>query len=118
MNTGLILLATAAAPIGQADGPSVPWARIVLSLLFCIALAVAAIAFIRKRSGQAALGPLATLMSHVERGAPRQLELLERLPLTATSQLCLLRCGESRLLVLVSPAGAHVVERTTPDGAA
>jgi flagellar biogenesis protein FliO len=111
MHAGLDLLAAATAPIVYGEGPSIPWARVVLSLLFCIALAVAAIAFIRKRSGQAALGPLTGLIPRVERGVPRKLELLERLPLAATSQLCLVRCGDKRLLILVSSGGAQLIER-------
>lgn len=111
MHAGLAQLAAAAAPIAYGEGPSVPWARIVLSLLFCIALAFGAVAFVRWRSGQAGPGSLASLLRRVERGTARRLELLERLPLTPTTQLCLVRSGNSRLLVLVSPGGAQLIER-------
>jgi flagellar biogenesis protein FliO len=116
MDAGLTLLAAAAAPIAHGSAFSVPWARIALSLLFCIALAVAAIALIRRRTGHTALGPIAALIARGEQAAPRGLELLERLPLTATSQLCLVRCGDERLLILISPGGAQLIERLDTHG--
>jgi hypothetical protein len=116
MNASLALLAAATAPLAYGEGPTVPWARIVLSLLFCLALGVSAIVAIRRRSGHAVPGPIALLFQGTGRAAPRQLELLERLALTATSQLCLVRCGDKRLLVLVSPVGAQVIEGPVTDG--
>lgn len=114
MGASLATLAAATAPLAYGEGPTVPWARIVLSLLFCLALGIGAIAFIRKRAGRASLGPIAMLLQGAERSKERELELLERLPLTATSQICLVRCGNRRLLVLVSPGGAQLIEECEP----
>ena len=116
MNASLAMLSAATAPLAYGEGPTVPWARIVLSLLFCLALGIGAIAFLRRRSGQAALGPIALLLQGVGPAKPRELELVERLALTPTSQLCLVRCNDKRILVLVSPAGAHVVEGLAAGG--
>jgi flagellar biogenesis protein FliO len=107
----ITMLSAASATIGQSAGFSVPWARIALSLLFCLTLAVAAIAFIRRRSGAAVLPSFASLLSSAERGKQRDLELLERLQLSPASQICLVRCGNKRLLVHVSAGGAQVLER-------
>jgi flagellar biogenesis protein FliO len=115
MSASLALLAAAAAPLAYGEGPTVPWARIVLSLLFCLAVAVGAIAVIRRRAGQPPLGALtALLLPRGGHAVPRQLELLERLALTPTSQVCLVRCGDRRLVVLVSPGGAQVVDGPAP----
>ena len=103
------ILAAAAAPIQYAIAPPVPWGRIIISLLFCIGLAVAAIVFIRKRSGN---GGVASLFPFI--AAPhgqREMELLERLPLTGTSHLCLVRCGETRLVILISGSGAQLIDK-------
>lgn len=108
---GITMLSAASATIGQSAGFSIPWARIVLSLLFCLTLAVGAIAFIRRRSGAAVFPSFASLLSSAERGKQRDLELLERLQLSPASQICLVRCGNKRLLVHVSAGGAQVLER-------
>lgn len=109
----LTILAVASAPIQYAEAPSVPWVRIILSLLFCVALAIAAIVFIRRRSADGGLGQFTPFLARTNR-EQRQLELMERLPLTGTSHICLVRCGDNRFVILVSAAGAQLVEKLDP----
>jgi flagellar biogenesis protein FliO len=111
-----VFLFLAAAPIGQVDGFAVPWARIALALLFCLTLAVGAIALLRRRSGSPALPPFASFLSSHERDRERELELVERLQLSAASQICLVRCGEERLLLHVSATGAQLLARIDGPG--
>jgi flagellar biogenesis protein FliO len=106
-----LLSFVAAQPIGQADAFAVPWARIILSLLFCLTLAVGAVALLRRRSGAPPIPSFARLLARPDRARERDLELLERLQLSPASQLCLVRCGERRLLLHVAAAGAQVLAR-------
>ena len=89
MVASLDILATASATLAYGSGPAVPWGRIALALLFCLGLSVAAIAFLRRRGGQ--IGPQAAWwpIRGSRAAAQRELELLERLALTPTSQLLL-----------------------------
>jgi flagellar biogenesis protein FliO len=108
---GLAFLIRAAEPIGQASEFAVPWARIVLSLLLCLALAVWAIAFLRRRSGAAPIPMFARLLAQSDGDRERQLELVERLQVSPASQICLVRCGDKRFLFHVSSAGAQLLSR-------
>lgn len=109
------ILSFAAQPIGQGGQFVVPWARIILSLLVCLALAVWAIAFVRRRAGAPPITGFARFLAQAQRDQERELELLERLPLSAASQLCLIRCGEQRFLLHVSAAGAQLLARLDED---
>jgi len=103
----ILMLATV--PIGREENFAIPWARIVLALLFCLALAVAAIAVRRRRLGFSATPSFASLLAFNGAREDRELELLERLQLSPTSQICLIRCGHRRLLLHISAAGAQLL---------
>ena len=105
----LDLLTAAGSALSYGEGPSVPWARIVLAFLLCAGLAAAAIAFMRWRTGQGAPGPFWLQMTRGAGDGQRELELVERLSLSPTTQLVVVRWGERKLLILSSPRGAHVV---------
>jgi hypothetical protein len=87
----------------------VPWARIVLAFLLCAGLAVAAIAFMRWRTGQGGATPIWLQMTRGTGTPERELELVERLALSPTTQLVSVRWGARKLLILASPAGAQVL---------
>ena len=103
------LLAAAGTALSYGEGPSVPWARIVLAFLLCAGLAVAAIAFLRWRTGQAGASPIWLQMTGGASACERELELLERLALSPTTHLAVVRWGERKLLILASPAGARLL---------
>ena len=105
----LDLVAAAGSALSYGAGPSVPWARIVLAFLLCAGLAVGAIAFLRWRTGQGGPGPLWSRLGRVAGSPDRELQLVERLALSATTQLVVVRWGTRKLLILASPAGAHVL---------
>lgn len=102
-------MAAAGTALSYGEGPSVPWARIVLAFLLCAGLAVAAAAFLRWRTGRGAPSPFWLQMARGAGDGRRELELLERLSLSPTAQLLVVRWGEKKLLILASPAGAQLL---------
>ena len=110
MSIDLDLLAAASSALAYGEGLSVPWARIVLAFLLCVGLAVAAIAFMRWRTGQGAPRPFWLQMGRGAGDGQSELELLDRLALSPTTQLVAVRWGEKKLLVLASPAGAWLID--------
>ena len=105
----LELLAAAGNALSYGEGPSVPWARIVLAFLLCVGLAVAAIAFMRWRTGQGGPGPIWSQIVRGAGGGDRELEQIERLALSPTTQLFVVRWREKKLLILSSSSGAQVI---------
>jgi hypothetical protein len=99
----------AGAALSYGEGPSVPWARIVLAFLLCAGLAVAAIAFLRWRTGRGAPSPFWLQMMRGAGEGERELELVERLSLSPTTQLVVVRWGGRKLLILASPSGAQLL---------
>lgn len=110
----LLTTALTAPAYSQTAAPTIPWARIIIAFLVCIAFAVGAILWLRSRQQglptdvRALFGPL---------GRPKALEVAEpfeierRLRVSPTSQLFILRCGERRYLVHTGPQGAQNLDR-------
>jgi hypothetical protein len=109
MSIALDLLAAAGTALSYGEGPSIPWARIVLAFLLCVGLAVAAIAFMRRRSMQGGPSPFWLQMTRGTGDGLRELELVERLVLSPTAQLVVVRWGARKLLLLASPSGAQLL---------
>jgi hypothetical protein len=105
----LDLLTAAGSALSYGEGPSVPWARILLAFLLCAGLAAAAIAFIRWRTRPGGPGPFWQQMTRGAREGRRELELVERLALSPTTHLFVVRWGQRRLLILSSSSGAQVL---------
>lgn len=116
MPSDLDLLAAAGTALSYGAGPSVPWARIVLAFLLCIGLAAAAIAFMRWRTGRGVSGPVWLQMTRGAKHRQRELEMVERLALSPTTQLVVVRWGGKKLLILSSSSGAQVLSEEN-DGA-
>lgn len=121
----LLALLTAAAPLAIARAPdlSIPWARIVLGLLFCFGLAVVAVLLIRQRQGlPSSLSDLRqALVAGTNSEANALLQIEQRMRVTPTNQFVILRCGTRRYLVHLGPQGAQMLDRlddaTSPEGA-
>jgi hypothetical protein len=111
----LDLLAAAGTAISSGAGPSVPWARIALAFLLCAGLAVAAIAFLRWRTGQGGPSPFWLQMTRGTGEGQRELELVERLALSPSSQLAVVRWRARTLLIMTCPTGAQLLSEE-PDG--
>lgn len=113
MTNFMLLVATAPRAVAQAPDLSIPWARIVLGLLFCLGLVVLAILLIRQRQGLP--NRLADWRSALVAGSIRPsdgvLQIEQRLRITPASQVIILRCAERRYLVHLGPQGAQLLDR-------
>lgn len=109
----LTILAQAVPAYSRAADPVVPWARLILALLFCIILAAGAIIWLRARQGAALdLRALADRLAGAGKTAvPPEMEVEERLRVSPTGQLLRVRCGLRRYLVHIGPHGAHLIDR-------
>lgn len=108
-----LLVATAPAAVPHASDLSIPWARIVLGLLFCIGLAVVAILLIRQRQGLPnRLSDLRSAFTSASIGASKEaLQIEQRLRISPASQVIILRCAERRYLVHLGPQSAQLLDR-------
>lgn len=77
--------------------------RQFLAVVFVLALAVGAARWLRR-------GGLCRAARSLARGRLRRLELLERLPLGPHQALCLVRCGDRLLTLLVHSGGGLLLE--------
>lgn len=113
-----LTLTVATAAYAHGSDPAVPWLRIALAFLFCVGVAVAAILWLRARQGSPiALHAFARRIAAPHRaGAPRELEVEERLRISPTAQVLVLRCGARRYLVHVGPQGAQTIDRLDEHG--
>ncbi len=105
----LDLLTAAGSALSYGEGPAVPWARIVLAFLLCAGLAAAAIAFLRWRTGPGGPGPFWQQIIRGAREGQRELELVDRLALSSTTHLVVVRWGERKLLIVSSSSGVQVL---------
>jgi len=81
--------------------------RQLLAVAFVLALAAVAAWWLRRGA------PLGRLRAP---GRPRRLELLERLALGPQQALCLVRCGDRALLVLLHAGGGRLLESRPLEG--
>lgn len=116
--SALFHLAAAAAETAHFAGgsdPDIPWVRIILAFLFCIALAIAAIGFIRVRNGMPLMPDrLGSSIAGVGDGtsAPSdRLQITQRLTLSPNSQVIVLKRGEQNYLLHVGANGATEIDR-------
>lgn len=108
--------AAEAAPLATGTGPDIPWGRVLLAFLFCVALAIAAIGFLRVRNGM----PL--LPEGLMRGggstsdgfpgkASERMQIVQRLSITPTSQIIMLKRGKQNYILHVGNQGATEIDR-------
>lgn len=107
---GAAFLLLAAAPafaqrIGQGTGTEVPVWRVLGALALCLALAVAAAYFLRRRLGGSL--PLAI-------GRTRRLQLVETLRLSHQIDICLVSCDGAEFLLAASAHGAATIILALP----
>jgi hypothetical protein len=98
----LIAAPALAAGSGQGAALAIPWARIALAFVFCIALAAGAILLMRKYRLHEGGG-----LSFPSRPAgPRAIEIVETRRVNQHGDACLLRCQGQDYLVVIT---AHQV---------
>lgn len=105
---------SAVATIGQPSAPDIPWLRITLVLILCIALAFAAVGFLRIRYGMPFLperlaNPIKA--QTVSSDKEDRLAIVERLPAGQSSQFVVLGRGKQRYLLHISQQGATVIDQ-------
>ena len=115
----LVPLPAMAAGLGTASTPSVPWVRIVLAFLFCIALAVAAIAVLRHQQGRLRFTFAARAFPAMAQAPRRRIEVIETRRISQHGDVCLLHCDEYSYLIAMGQAHAVLLDRqalpTGPD---
>lgn len=116
----LALAAARAAPLASGTAPSIPWGRLVLAFVFCILVALAAIAFIRKRNGMPVLPEdVIQRFGQGQISAPAasgRVQIVQRLGVTPTSQLVVLKRGRQNYLLHLTNSGATEIDRYLDDG--
>jgi|GEM_PF-1287552 len=107
----------AAAVLATGSGPSVPWFRIILALVACLAVAWGAILLLRRhqrgelraiRSIQLNLGMFFTSPT---RHAPPRLSILETRRASQHGDLCLAELDGELFFLALTPAGTTVIAR-------
>lgn len=88
---------------GNASSDAIPWLRLVLGLLVCIGLAVAAALVLRSRSGS-------TVTSAWPRKAPRRLQLLETMRIGPQASLSLVKVDGAEYLLVSTSSAAHLTK--------
>ena len=93
--------------LGQAQGSDVPIWRVVIALLFCLALAAGAAFLLRRRLGG---GPLRTIRRE------RRLRLIESIRIGRDAPLSIASCDGTEMLIASCPQGTTIVrpELTPP----
>lgn len=109
-----------AVDLAQGGSPDIPWVRILVVLLLCIALAVAAVGFVRLRHGMAFLperfiNPMRSPAA--ELSEKKRLVISERISAGPTSQFVILTRGTQKYLLHVSQQGVTEIDRFTDDEA-
>jgi hypothetical protein len=111
--TTLAILSAGAQIGSQAGGVAIPWLRIVLAFLFCIAVAAGAIAVLRIKQGQWTMPVwrrgLAARFS-IDRASKPRLRVVGRLALAPGHQAVLLRCDDKCHLIHLGPQGSSVID--------
>ena len=116
----LLTAAAGAEPIAYADGPGIPWLRIVLAFALCIALAIGAIGFIRVKNGM----PLIPDEMRSRTGASgevaspgndERIRIAQRLSVTPQSQLVVVTRGRQNYLLHLTNNGATEIDRFHDD---
>jgi hypothetical protein len=113
---GMIVAGVAAQPavaaqLGTASAPQVPWARIVLALLFCLALAAAAILVLQHHRGWLRFAPFGTRLPRMAHMPRRRIEVIETRRISPHGDVCLLHCQGQSYLVALGPGQALLLDR-------
>jgi flagellar biogenesis protein FliO len=100
-----LLLLVPAAPalgqrLGQAQGSDVPIWRVMIALIFCLALAAAAALLLRRRLGGGRLRGI---------GRERRLRLIESIRIGRDAHLSIVSCDGSEMLIASGPQGTNLV---------
>ena len=103
--------------LATAQGPEIPWGRLSLALLFCLALAWIAILALRHHQGRLRLDTLAKRLPGLASLPQRNIEVIESRRISPHGDVCLLQCDGQRYLVIVGPGQALLLDKNPQSGA-
>lgn len=98
------LAAAAATHLGGGGDVGIGYARVVLALLACLVIAAGAILLLRHRSGR----PFALALPRAA-ATERRITVVETRRLSPHADICLVEHGARAWLLVVQPAGIHVL---------
>lgn len=100
-------------PIGIPDAPGIPWLRIFLALILCIAVSVAAILALR-RYGE---GGLPAILKSGLKGisTDAQLEIIETRRASVHGNICLFHYNGHAYVVAITAGGATMIDKLPLD---
>lgn len=101
--------------LATGSAPEVPWLRLVLSLLLCIGIAVAAILLLR-RYQRGGTGTATKWFSAQGLVPDQRIRIVEARRLGAGSQLCLVRFDDREMLLAVTSDRVAVLAESPCDG--
>ncbi|WP_324740472.1 flagellar biosynthetic protein FliO [Tsuneonella sp. CC-YZS046] len=108
----LIAAPALAAGLGKGTAPAIPWARIALAFVFCIALAAGAILLMRKYRLHDGGG-----FSFPRRPAgQRAIEIVETRRVSQHGDACLLRCHGQDYLFVITPHKVVLLDKLGAQG--
>lgn len=100
-----------AATLAGGSSPQIPWVRLIVSLVFCLGLALSAI-LVMRRMQQQGTGGILRRMRGERPAAPDTFRILEARRISPTSHLCLVEFdGREFLLAATDHAVEVVAER-------
>lgn len=101
-----------AAALTSGSAPAVPWVRLLLSLMLCLALAGGAIALLRRHQRSGLTFRLPGLLRKSALAAPARLKILETRRASQHADLCLAELDGEAYFLALTPGGVTVLNRT------
>ena len=98
-----------AAQLGTASSPGIPWLRIALAFLLCIALAVGAILLLRRHQGRLRGDGLSRHFAAAAHIPRRQIAVIETRRVSQHGDVCLIHCHGHAYLLAVGQGHATVL---------
>lgn len=114
----LIPLPVMAARLGTATSPGIPWLRIALAFLLCIALAIAAVLTLRRHQGRQDWAILTRCFSTMAQVPRRQITVIETRRVSQHGDVCLIHCHGRAYLLAMGQGHATLLDQhsLTPEG--
>lgn len=107
----LLPLPAMAARLGTASPPGIPWLRIALAFLLCIALAFGAIMLLRHHQGRLRWDALARRFSALPTAPRRQIDVIETRRVSQHGDVCLIHCRGRAYLLAIGQGHATLLDQ-------
>lgn len=100
---------TAGTSIGIPDAPGIPWLRILLVLLLCLAIGIGAIFAIKRYSSRDVPPRLWSKLQGISGSA--EIEVIETRRASVHGHVCLFHCRGSAYLIGITAGGATLIDK-------